>query len=220
MKILVCLTGNKGSGKTTTLGIFQELFKETREITFAARLKDACAKVFNIPRDHLDDPRFKEKDLQEPAYFDTAKTQALIEYFNVPYDHEKHVKPHVGKILHTPRQIAQYVGTEVLRNVDSEIHCKGAFIDLPENGLFCITDCRFPNEYDFCKAKEQEGFKFYPLYISNRVAEAAASKDTHVSEKYIPEIARKSRLIDNNGSMSDLRKQIVAFITEITEELG
>ncbi len=207
MKLIIGLTGNKGSGKSTTFGLIQELVSEAKEITLADRLKQASAKAFNIPRAAFDDPKVKEKDLESPVCFNEENTKIIIEYFKVPYDFEKHVKPHIGKILRTPRQIAQYVGTEVLRNIDTEIHCKGSVLDLPEKGLFTVTDIRFPNEFDFFKSLPET--KFYPCYVSNRTAEAIAGNDPHISEKYIPELARKSRVLDNNGSFSDLKRQLV-----------
>lgn len=206
MRTIIGLTGVKGSGKTTSFGILKTILPELQEITLANRLKQASAEVFGIPRLDFDDPKVKEKELETPVRFDTPSVEALIRHFGVEPDFEKHVRPHLGKVLHTPRQIAQYVGTEVLRNVDEQIHCKGSVLGLPESGLFVVTDMRFWNEYHFFALNPE--VKFVPVYIANRTAEAKASGDTHVSEKYVLEIAKECYQVDNNGDFQNLTEEL------------
>lgn len=212
MKTIIGLTGAKGSGKTTSFTIFTQVLPTIQEITLANRLKNASAHVFNIPRQDFDDPRVKEKELESPVTFNAQNTKAIIEFFGMTPDYDKHIRPHIGKVLHTPRQIAQYVGTEVCRNVDEQIHCKGAVLGLPENGVFVVTDMRFWNEFHFFN--DNPAVRFIPLYVSNSVAEAKAAGDAHVSEKYVLEIGKKCRTIDNNGDMAALRDQLITVLEE------
>jgi len=214
-RTIIGLTGAKGSGKTTTFGIIQAEFPTVQEITLANRLKNASAEVFGIPRSHFDDPAVKEKEMAQPVVLDEKNVRALIEFFGEQADFEKHIRPHMKKVLHTPRQVAQYVGTEVLRNVDEQIHCKGSVLGLPETGIFVVTDMRFWNEFDFFN--DNPNVDFHPLYISNNHAEAKAAGDNHPSERYVLEIAKKCKRIDNNGSFQALTDQILTFMNGVVQ---
>lgn len=210
MRTIIGLTGAKGAGKSTSFGLLMEMIPGLQEITLANRLKNASSEALGIPRDDFDNPKVKEKELDTPVCFTQEQVRAIIQYFGETPDFDRHVRQHIGKILHTPRQVAQYVGTEVLRNVDEQIHCKGSVLGLPETGIFVVTDMRFWNEYHFFA--ENPEVRFIPVYIANSVAESKAALDSHVSEKYVLEIARKCEQIDNNGSFQALRDQLQVIV--------
>lgn len=218
MRTIIGLTGVKGSGKTTCFNAIKKVYPEAREIMLAGRLKNACSEVFGIPRNHFDDPAVKEKELEKLVVLDEKNTAALIHFFGEQPDFDKHIRPHLNKVLHSPRQIAQYVGTEVLRRVDELIHCKGAVLDLPHEGVFVVTDIRFWNEYDFFDNNEE--VRFFPFYISNYAAEAVASKDSHASEKYVLEIAKKCQKIDNNGSLPEFEGRVLDAVKFLNRGIG
>jgi hypothetical protein len=118
----------------------------------------------------------------------------------------------VGKVLHSPRQIAQYVGTEVLRTYEPDIHCLAAANAVTKR-VGVVTDMRFPNEYSFFKERYP---KFYPVYIENMAAEIAASKDTHPSEAYLKELAKKAPFkISNNSSLAEFQKLVKEVVGKI-----
>lgn len=202
MRVAIGFTGVKQAGKTTSFNYLKELYGSSiaiKEIAFADRLKNTCAEVFSVPREDFDNPDTKEKALASPV---AISEQDVIKFFSAfgikEFSFDKHVKAHIGVVLETPRKIAQYVGTEVLRNVDKEIHCKGATMDLPSSGVFVFTDMRFPNEFDYLASVFGENF--FPFYIDNKRAESVASLDPHPSEKFILDIAKKCQAINNNGT--------------------
>lgn len=213
-KIIIGLTGVKTSGKTTSFSILKELNPEIQEITLAKNLKDASAVALGVDRSLFDDPKTKEVDLEMPVNLDSKNVNAIFKYLKLEnVDFDKHVRPHIGKILHTPRQIAQYVGTEVLRNYDEDIHCNLATRDLPDNGVFVVTDMRFQGEFNYFN--ERFPTTFYPVYVSNRVAELKI--DDHPSEKQVLEVAKRCERVDNNGSLQDLKFNLTKFYNEIME---
>lgn len=219
MRKIIGLTGVKGSGKTTAFGILQELAAQAglgtvTEITLANRLKVACSLAFDIPRDHFDNPAVKEKELASPVYLDDENLLKVLSHFRATYDYDKHIRPHVGKVLHSPRKVAQYIGTEVLRAVDEWIHCNGAVQDLPQDGLFVVTDMRFWNEFNFFADNKE--IEFYPVYVANSKAETLAGTDSHASEKYVLEIAQRCQRIDNNGSLAELKAQLQTLLTKVS----
>jgi hypothetical protein len=72
---------------------------------------------------------------------------------------------------------------------------------------------RFPNEYSFFKERYP---KFYPVYIENMAAEIAASKDTHPSEAYLKELAKKAPFkISNNSSLAEFQKLVKEVVGKI-----
>lgn len=210
MRKFIGLTGVKTSGKTTAFELLKEINPEIQEVTLAKRLKEACIEVLGVPRKNLYDLAFKEAELDDFVNFTQTNVEALIRYFGQEPDFEKHVRQHVGRVFPTGRKLAQYVGTEVLRNVEQDIHCIGATLDLPEEGVFVITDMRFESEFEYFRHNYLTDF--LPVYIQRNDAEAQV--DDHPSEKEVLLIAPNCYKIDNNGSFGDLKNQLLEFYNE------
>lgn len=218
MKTIIGLTGLKTSGKTTAFNAIKDVYPEIVEIQLAKKLKDVCAEFLGVDRVLFDDPARKEVKLEEPVYLEGPYIEAMIKSYGFVPDYDKHVRPHVGTVLESPRRIAQYVGTEVLRNVDDQIHCKGAVMDLPEEGLFVLTDMRFPNEYDFF-ANHYE-CNFYPYYIQSYRAEAAGAGDMHPSERMVLETAKNCTAISNNASQLEFEYKVADLTRNLLAKAG
>lgn len=216
MKHVIGLVGAKGAGKTTAFKAIQRNFEGVVEVTLAGKLKDTCAKVFSIPRDHFDSHDFKEKDLEVPAHIDIDKvTECLRDFYpedEYHIDFNLYVRPHLGKVLYTPRQIAQYVGTEVLRAMNPDIHCLAATKGL-EGSVFVVTDMRFPNEMDFFK--NDPTAKFNAIYIKNSRAEVTASGDLHPSERHLYDLAKLSYPIINESTMDVFENSLIEYVKPI-----
>jgi len=212
MTIFIGLTGVKTAGKTTAFNFLKEYDPNIIEITLAARLKNACRDCLGIPNKYLYMPELKEKDLPTFIHLTSENIIKVIEYFGVTPDYEKNVRPHIGQVFQTARRAAQYIGTEMMRSIDDNIHCRGAVLDLPSEGIFVITDIRFISEFEYFKKNFDDSF--FPVYIKNNAAET--SLDNHSSEKEVLKIAPKCRTIDNNGTLKNLKKQILKFYNEIT----
>jgi hypothetical protein len=210
MKKILAFTGVKFSGKTTAFNIIKEEIPGVIEIQLAKKLKDECAKVFKIDRPLFDDPNLKEVALDTPVYLDRENITEIIEAYGMKAEYDKHVRPHVGLVLESPRRVAQYIGTEVLRAVSSDIHCIGATMGLPENGVFVVTDMRFPNEYEYFKKNYSESF--FPFYVQNNQAEHNGAKDMHPSERMVLETAKNCKPISNNDSMMEFRARVLAEV--------
>lgn len=217
MKTIIGLTGVKQSGKTSCFQALKEKYPYIQEIALANKLKNACAEIFNISRDYFDSPEFKEKELDTLITLDSNNVKALLEYFGLSTDYDKYIRLHMCKILHTPREIAQYVGTEILRYVDEQVHCKGSVEGLPSDGVFVTTDIRFWNEYNFFK--NNSDWNFFPFYVENYRAEAKAALDTHASERYVLEIAKKCEKIDSNGTLQELNTAVLEILGPIVEKI-
>lgn len=210
--IIFALTGVKGSGKTTASLMLKDLNPAFEEITLAKRLKDASASVFGVDRNSFDDPAVKEKELETPVYLDASNVKKIFDFYQITPDYDKHVRPHIGTVLHSPRRIAQYIGTEVLRNYNDDIHCMGATLGLKEDGIYVVTDMRFVSEYQYFEKKYTQSF--YPYHVQNALAERKV--DNHPSEMQVFEVAKFCTKLPNNGTLEDLRKKVTEIYSDVT----
>lgn len=216
MKTIVALTGVKTSGKTTAFNFIKEAYPDVIEIQIARKLKDECARVFGVDRALFDDPARKEVELDTPIYLNKKNLEEVIAAYGKVSDYDLHVRPHVGIVLESPRRLAQYIGTEVLRNVDVDIHCIGATMNLPDDGFFVVTDMRFLSEFDYFKNNFTA--EFFPYYVQSNRAEETAT-DPHPSEREVREVAKKCKPVPNNGSMSEFRLRVLDEVADLAPTL-
>lgn len=201
-QVLFGISGYAKSGKTTIASLLAEM--GATEISFADHLKNVCSSTFNIPREHFDEQSLKEVPFSSPISLSKIDTLEILEKFN-EFDDEKNEivsNKHVGVHLKSPRHIAQYVGTDILRAIDPEIHVKTAFrkIDgLP--GVFIVPDMRFFNEFEAIKSRNGITIGI------NRKSVAPDLKSVHESERQIASIVKKCDFVlDNNGSLEKYQK--------------
>lgn len=215
MNIVIGLAGVKTSGKSTVANIIKNLVQDNiKEAALADKLKNTCSEVFNVPRAYFDDQNLKERPLLKDRLLDLTAIEKILISFNIEPTNElvySYITKGIdGTLLETPRQIAQIVGTEILRVVDEEIHCKN--VELNKNGITIISDIRFPNEYDFFS--KQENNIFLPLYIQRDEAEKMVDENSHSSEKLVFTFSHKCIKINNNNDLSSLERQVVEILRE------
>jgi len=214
-KTFIGLTGVKESGKTTAFETIKNKFPNAEEVMLAKKLKDTCSEVLGIPRNFFEDQRFKEQFLEAPVYLDSDLVQEIYNSYKLNADFETHVKPHIGRLLHTPREAAQYIGTEVLRSVDPDVHCNAAVQFVPESELYVVTDMRFWNEFDFFNSNED--LNFSSVYIKNSTAEAKLGPNSHVSEKFVLEIGKKCdfKILNDGVNLESFQEKILDIASSI-----
>lgn len=213
MKV-IGLTGFAKSGKSTAAQILKDL--GGYEVAFAKHLKDVCAIVLNIPRSHFDDQAFKEVEFQVPAYLTPNNIGAILDYFEVPKRYQPDsILKHSGKYLKSPRVVAQYVGTEVLRAVDSDIHINMAFRLSPTDAPFLIcSDMRFENE--LLSVQNHNGLA---IGISRAAATPKDLSNLHGSEAEIPDLIQRADVVFHNETTIEefqkaVRTKVVDFLSK------
>lgn len=226
MKI-VSFTGPKSSGKDTSADILKELKISKGSVSFAGPLKKICMEVFGLHHTLVSDPVLKEKPLKNGEIIITPKllrkvNELMYDYLD-PEDffynaNKASVVGLEGTPLRTPREILQIIGTEWIRNrIHPDWHLQAAFSSkvlesLDQNGLYCVTDARFLNEYQFLAQKFGEDFKGF--YVERPEAEKKLAQATHDSERKVLEVKAiipESNIITNDGSLEDLKKKLVAL---------
>ncbi len=208
MNGIVAFCGSKGAGKSTSSDIFKIFFHgEIEEVALAGHLKISCSEVFGVDMDKFLIPALKEVELENYVNLTQKNIEALLAAFNVTeFTYNDHVRPHVGKVLISPRKLLQYIGTEVLHPLDPLIHVKTMLAKKDPNKLTLITDLRFLNEFNYLN--ENYSDNFVPYYVKNSRAELAAEDDTHPSERELLLFRDKCNLLPNETSLSELKRRI------------
>lgn len=212
-RTIIAFAGSKGSGKTTSFETVLSNFDGVTELMFAKKLKDICTEIFSLDPDRLNDQAYKESYFEDPIRLERVQIEQIITYFGYPLNYDKDIRRHSGMMLETPRQLLQYVGTDLLHGVDKEIHIKSILDQIPEDGMAVITDLRFEQEFDYFE-KNYPG-EFFPFYIKNSSAELAAEGDTHPSETQLQNFKNKCCLIDNNFTLQELKDKVINNVKDI-----
>lgn len=209
---LVAFCGAKESGKSTSAQIFREMANfRTSEVAFAGHLKSSCSKVFNIEMKYFLDTKLKEAELDNYIRLTKESIEQLFSQFDIKeYEHDTHVRPHMGQVFDTPRKLLQYVGTELLHPLDKLIHVNITLKMVDEESVTLVTDLRFPQEFDALYGRED----FLPIYVNNMKAENAAAADSHASERGWQQFKDRCYVLDNNGNFENLTEGIKNLIKE------
>jgi len=204
--MIIGICGFIGSGKDT-IADYLVNFHEFRRESFASTLKDAVSAVFGWDRTLLEGRTKEAREWREQVD---------------PWWAERLDMPTL-----TPRWVLQYWGTEVCRKAFHD----DIWIASLENKLrnskdhVVISDCRFPNEihsirnaggkiiwvrrgelpewYKFAEAANNLGSNM--AYNELKRLKIHASETAWVGTKF-------DHIIDNNGSIDDLYKQIQLVI--------
>lgn len=207
--LIIGLSGAKGSGKTTAFTYLNQAYGAV-EVSLANKLKDVCSDVFDIPRDWFDSPDHKETPLATPAVLALDDMETILKRFFIEDPRrDSGWKKLRGTVLETPRKIAQFIGTELLRTYGGEnIHCEQSLIGV-KGDLLVVTDIRFPNEASYFKSLGN----FVLISIVNDKAEAAAEKDSHSSEAFLQDLKKEATfVVKNNGTMRNFYESLDAVV--------
>jgi hypothetical protein len=204
--MIIGICGFIGSGKDTVADYLVN-FHEFRRESFANTLKDAVAAVFGWDRVMLE-----------------GRTKEAREWREQP---DQWWSDRLGQQI-TPRWILQYWGTEVCRaGFHDDIWIASVENKLRKSGdNVVISDCRFPNEIASiksaggCIAWVQRGTlpHWYDIAVKANRGETSAitwleKEKIHASEwAWIG--SNFDYMLDNNGSIDDLYKQIKNLVTD------
>jgi len=201
---IIGLIGAKGAGKSLTYNMLSAI-TPTHEIMLAAPLKEVCSDVLMADVGIFAKLETKEAPIAGgPHTLTEADIYYILRKFDITNETAIHIAiaKHAGTVLYTPRQVAQYVGTDILRDIDHTIHIRAAMPHILYGVLNIVTDIRFADEYEAFRAAAP-GFKLY--YIQRTDAERAAAGDMHVSEQGLTKLRRFADVtIDNNGTQDEL----------------
>lgn len=217
---LIAYVSPKGGGKDSCASIAKENGIVAGKIPFAGPLKRMCSEAFSIPLSVFEDAVLKENE--DTVYVLTpTRLGCILDLMDayIPMDTAeyrilaRHLVEFIGVGVQSPRQLLQYVGTEVIREWRPDWHCAAAFsphhlaqLDVVAGATYAVTDCRFMNEYEYLNSHHDVSFH----YVSRPEAEAVLATATHSSELGV--LALKAiigSIIENNGTLGDLKKRVL-----------
>lgn len=202
--MLIGITGFIGSGKDTVANMFVE--RGCVHDSFASPLKDLCSSIFGWDRNMLEGDTVESRDFRETS--DMFWTKKL------------------GVPNFTPRLALQLLGTEVLRNhFDQDIWLNSLEYrirkQVENTPCTVISDARFRNELDLIRnmggvviwvqrGELPEWFQTAKTAHENVVSRKIMTtkyRDVHESEWNWAGYP-VDYIIDNNGTLEDLAKQV------------
>lgn len=194
--MIISISGKIGSGKDTIADIIKQISPyynwETKK--FAGKLKDIAEILTGVSKHHFEDQEFKKQDMS----------------------------PEWGM---TYRDLLQKLGTEAMRNglhenvwvnalfadyhpINDELRqSMGNVIDYSncEWPNWIITDCRFPNELE--AVKNRKGLTIKVIRDSGNTIGT-----THASETALDYYTNWDYVVDNNGTLEELKAQILSIL--------
>jgi hypothetical protein len=199
---LVGLVAPRRSGKDTVAKMWGG---QVNRVALADYLKDACSAVFKIPRRHFDEDDKKEAKFDIPIVLTRDAICKIRDIYGavVPGFWDKAARAeHIvsGKLMYSPRHVAQIVGTDFLRSFQEDIHLQVVKNKMVTDKWNIITDVRFPNELSFVK---DLGGK--TVYVYREEKEVDAMNSPHISERGVCDLRFKcDYCIDNSGDLDKL----------------
>ena len=141
--MLIYLCGRKNCGKTT---LCDELIKRNyTKVSFADKLKESISYLYGVEINSLSNPIFKETQLDNPWKWNSEIFNKLKQYLKIKASLE--IK---DRVFNTPRECLQYIGTDILRAIDTDFHLKYAIKKIKylikQGKNICLDDVRFINE--------------------------------------------------------------------------
>lgn len=220
--------GPKGAGKDTAYSLFRtQSPRDTIKLSFAHGLKKLVSEVYGLSYKHLDDPVLKEGNFANPILMRTKELREIKRMMPliVPdvdraagvklYDSARAPISHLeGRVAQTPRQLLQWIGTDLIRVIYPDWHIiatlKDDKWDNPRYKQIIATDCRFVNEFEALKARFGSAKL---IYIEREKAEEKLKSADHVSEKGILELkAIADEVVQNNDDKDDFKKALLKVV--------
>lgn len=121
------------------------------------------------------------------------------------WDYAKSFSPIALRGEHPIREFLQRLGVAVRDHLGADTWVNAALDGLDQNGKYVITDVRFPNEARAIRARGGRIFRIQRPGVS--------AANGHASETLLESIYY-DKVINNDGSMSDLERTLVANIEE------
>ena len=215
MKHVILVCGKMRSGKDQFAVYLSEELAHAGKIVgvdkFAQDLKDFCANDFkdfaNIINSMVESISGTISGFCS-AHFSQDRERGLVDALNKELQNFR-IKPENWYEDKTPltRSILQIVGTEIFRNrVEDSYWVNRLYsrvVSNAEDDVIMITDTRFPNELD-AFSKEYlvyNGIKAHSVLVERNTGVV----DGHASENSLDGYECFNYVVDNNGTLDDLR---------------
>lgn len=202
--MIIGIGGSKGAGKNTAAeALVREGFVE---LAWAHPLKSALAQSLCESYALFHDQDKKEARLETPIWFSPHEIDRLIDF--LAPDIESILIPKIydalsDKLFYTPREVLQYVATDVFRRqVDDDFWVKLFLKEASKYPNVVAPDTRFPNER---AAIRSAGGKLVLIEREGLVA------DKHISENLLGSPSDYHVTISNCGNIEELQHKLSSW---------
>jgi len=211
--IVVGFAGTAKVGKDSSAVVLKQ--KGFEHLSFARPLKELCSRIFPVTYEMFDSQEYKDKVWKFPIIMNLEKIDKLLIELNKHefISNEKQTAiAHklVGKAFHTPRQILQCIGSDIVRDMlDSDFWCKVLKNEMIRKDVV-ITDVRFPNERK--TIKEANG-------VLILVKRPGFEGSNHISDKLLGDESEYDYIINNDGTLEDLHRKVESLYVQIENKI-
>lgn len=222
MQKIISLSGEMMAGK-------DEFAKPLLEMgwikgSFAANLKSMCGEIFNLTDYDLNDPTGKAAQLSSGREFNSESFMKIIEWMKKTHDvadmathlieiNSKYIVDYYSKhgcykTFSTPREILQFIGTEICRFALDTYHTDVMFKFISSNidKNIVITDSRFPNERKLLKDK------FNATLVRILRFSNTEGKLLHASENSLGDTSEYDIVVTNDKTIEDLHRKAKTLV--------
>jgi len=220
---LIGIGGGLETGKSTTAEIICKKYGYT-EMAFANDLKEMCKEVFNLTDRQVYTTEGKKEQFDKPMRLEIEQCVAILDwaYKNKEWgDYENHrseIVRHTGKDFNTSREVLQYVGTEMCREIFHQAyHALVLFAQIEREKLHhvVISDARFINERNMIADRGGVNLMIVDPHAPKE------TKSTHKSENQFGELCDYDFVINNDKTkgISELKELVEVIFPNIKTRL-
>ena len=209
--MLIAISGRARSGKDTIANVLIKNFGFKR-VAFADKLKEICSDVFDLPLNMFHRDEFKDRAFEEPIIIDVGHVKNLVkrleEYTSINNEaYEALLSQGCDKVLLSPREILQFVGTDLCRNCVKDSIWLDIFNSILKNtdGHIVCTDARFTNERNLIKS-----FGGMNMLV---VRPNLVGLDSHISENDFGTSEDYDTVVTNDDTKDKLEHDIQMWYT-------
>lgn len=216
--VLLGLSGRAGAGKDTIADYLIKDHGWSGKMSYARNLKDMIKHVFKLSEYQLMDHKGKKQPINislTPAHIGgvltwMCRTHEASGLAGRTAEIKKFIADVKGKKFSTPREVIQFVGTDLCRMVIPTYHVDIIKQKLDKaTGSWIITDVRFPNEADL--VKDKGGY----LIKVERPGLETTDVHRHSSETALQDWdSWHSTIINDSSNIEDLYTKVDKFLIE------
>ena len=147
--MILVFSGKALSGKDSAADYLIANYGWDKKTGFAYNLKEACSKIFSRDLRFFTTQEGKCYNFKKPWVIDLKKLEEIIEWMRITHNvavDDIDYRSLLGKKLYTPRDILQFVGTEVMRTYVIDYHIDVVINNLSSLDKIVVADVRFENE--------------------------------------------------------------------------
>jgi dephospho-CoA kinase len=214
MKSIILLSGKLQSGKNTFADFLAEELKanEQQVVTdmLAADLKalsyQACKPLISV----LKNIRSKLIQIADPKWL-TIHGYPLLDKLTLKEENFYEEKTEISRVL------LQIIGTDIGRTLAGDTVWVDKFIKRTNEEEFdvkLVTDVRFPNELEMLKALDSEDCRVVSIRVEREI-DRSTSENEHESETALDGYKNWDYIIDNNGTVGELKASAEVLVAAL-----